>query len=265
MAGVFLALAALFFPTERDPLAPLPVDKYTQQRVENQVREFRQMRSEPATAPSDSRIVVENAQDMPDAISNGFRTKRHSVVVDFEHYRQLDSIDLPRKESAVIQHITHQVVKLSKADHFRAGASTSGLDLYVQSNSPHTVFANDEPDRFGNYKVKRRVIEFDVSDVEVGSEFTLEHQKTYWNAYQGEDQSWAGFTVRMPTDEIEYLIIFPEDRPYQSMEFFANPPDGDPRKLERESYVLEAPDKTWLWWRAVNPESGMEYNVDWEW
>ncbi len=263
--GVMLALVALFLPSGGNSDDPLPVDRYTQQRIESEVLEYRNSSQQPSETPSEGRIEVPDQDDMPDALSNGFRIKRHRVVVDFEKYKDLDSIDLPLKKSAVTQSVTHQVVKTAKSDTFRAAATTSGLDVFIRSSNPHEVFANDEPDRFGEYKVKRRVIEFDVADIDVGQEFTLEHQKTYWNAFQGEDQSWAGYEVRMPTEEIEYLIIFPKDRPYKSIEFFATPPDGDRKRLERESYVLEAPDKTWLWWRAVNPEPGMEYNVDWEW
>lgn len=262
--GVVLALVALFYQggSERDQ--HIKVDEYTRQLVESRVQEYRNTLREPSMTPSEGRLDVD-LSDMPDAISNGFKIGKHSVVVDFNHYKKLDSIDLPYKKSAVIQYVKHQVVKLAKADHFRAAATTSGLDVYIRSNYPHTVFANDAPDRFGEYRVKKRIIEFDVSDVPVGSEFTIEHQKTYWNAFQGDDQSWAGYEVKVPTSEIEYLIIFPEDRPYKNIEFFANDPDGNRKRLERESYVLEDPDKTWLWWRAVKPEPGMEYNVDWDW
>lgn len=260
--GVLLAAAALLIDRNAD--VHLPVDDYTRRQVEDRVRDYRAAEPLPQRAASADRIYA-NTDDMPNPISTGFRVVSHEVVVNLHHFRDLPSIELPTPSSAVFQSVKHQIRKISEADTFNAMATTSGLDVFFQSRTPLTVYANDDPARFGPYRVKRRIVEFDVADFPVGAEFTIQHSKTYWNAFQGEDQSWAGYEVRVPTDEIDYLIIFPTDRPFDEIEFFANNSDGSRRKLDREAYVLKDENNTWLWWRAVNPQPGTSYNIDWEW
>ena len=264
VAGLFLGVYALFLQLQHDGDELGVVDDFTRLTIINRVKEYRDSKRVPQEAPSVSRKNV-SVDQMPSPVSKGFRIVKHTVVVDFSNFKKLESIDLAQNSSAVIQVVTHTIQKTAEADTFNATATTSGRDVYIQSTAPMVVFANDDRSKFGKYTVKKRVIEFDVSANPVGSTFLVEHSKTYWNAFQGTDQSWAGYEVRVPTDEIEYLIIFPKNRPFSSIEFFANNADGVRERLERESFVLQGPDNTWLWWRAVNPRVGISYNVDWEW
>ncbi len=262
--GVVLAVITLFFQVDRsNGDVHLPLDAFGLEQLNKEVQEYRAKKTIPQQNVSEGRKNV-SQEDMPVANSNGFHIVKHKVVVDFNNFKDLESLHLTAPNSAVVQYVTHQIRKVTESDIFQATASTSGFDVFVQSYTPMTVYATGEG-VFGPYSVKKRTIEFDVTDYPVGSEFIIQHQKTYWNAFQGEDQSWAGYEVRVPTDEIEYLIIFPENRPFKKIEFFANDPDGNRYRLNRESYVVQGNNKTWIWWRAIKPKPGISYHIDWEW
>jgi len=262
--GVLLAVAAIVFQNEDQPATDIKIDEYTREKIKERVRDYRARDLPPQVASSAFRKYVEK-EELPEQVSDDFRVIKHEVVLDFNNFKRLSSVELTNHASAVIKHVNHVIRKKSDASTFKLTAATSGLDVYIQSHSQLTVYANDEHDKFGPYSTKRRITEFDTAKFPVGSEFSIQHTKTYWNAFQGQDQSWTGYLVRMPTDEIDYLIIFPKNKPFDSIELYATESNGARRSLNRESYTLKDDTNTWFWWRAVKPPAGTTYIIDWDW
>ena len=97
------------------------------------------------------------------------------------------------------------------------------------------------------------------------SEFTLQVSKTFWNAFQNSDQSWVGVVVGVPTSNINFLVVFPEDKPYITFDHYVNDENKNRIKMPDQTYVIEGPQNRWVWWSIENPKLGHGYHIDWEW
>ncbi len=264
LASLGLALAAFFYPRSAESPAG-PVDPLMRQRVLDQVARVLSSPPEVRKEPSPGRLLVEA---VPDETTTGFELIEYSVVCDLRSFKQVPSVDHGKMLSPVVQHIRQRIQNISDATTYRLEAYTSGIDVFSHSTTHKdrlVVYASDERRTVARYRVKPRILEFDVSGDPKNREFTIQVSKTYWNAFQNPDQSWVGVTVALPTRSISYLIVFPEDRPYTEVEHFANDENKNRIDLPAETYVLEDPQKRWVWWNIVNPKPGHGYNIDWEW
>ena len=267
MGAVGLAIA-VFTVVNNDTY--LEVAPGTKERVERDVAEYRlehrvgsKSDSSFQKSASEHREYVDR-NDMINPLNDDVRILKQNIITGFSGYKDLEPIDFSEPNSAVTQDIAYHIEVMEPTEVFYATATTSGYDVYFSSKSLTKVHASQQTEKVGDYKVKKRIAEFDISDEAEDSKFILEHRKTYWNAFQ-DKQLWAGYRVDVPTDEVEYLLIFPENKPFRDIEIFATDTDGNRKKLNKEGYFLSDKDKTWLWWRSVNPIPGWTYNIEWEW
>lgn len=261
LIGSAITLIAFLFPPST--LQPTRIDPLRKQQVFDRVQQIRSSQKHSMNAPSPERVVVEF---VPMATKSGFELIEHRVVSDLRSFKQIPSVDHDKMQSPVVQTITQRVRNIGNGTTYKLKAHTSGIDVFSQSAShPLVVYASEERRTVAKYPVKPRILEFDVSNESQGQEFTIDVSKTYWNAFQNPDQSWVGIAVELPTRSIEYFVVFPDDKPYTSFEHFVNDENGNRIDLPAEEYVLEDPQKRWLWWNIVNPKPGHGYNIDWEW
>ena len=199
LIGTVIALVAFFFP-RTTPSTSTPVDPLRIQGVLDQVE--RVLSSEPAVITN--RLAVDR---VPDTTKNVFELIEHSVVCDLRRFKLSPSVDHGLPRSPVVQTIRQRIKKLDDSPSYFLRAHTSGIDVFSASPShPLTVHASDERNTYGEYRVKPRVLEFDVSEEPPEHEFALEVSKTFWNAFQNPDQSWAGIFLELPTRSISYLV-----------------------------------------------------------
>ncbi len=223
--------------------------------------------------PLKERVLVKK-DDMPGPTTNEseFELIEHVVVTDLRSYKEiLDSDDLRTKTSPVVQRIRQEIKKsdISPAV-YRLKGYTSGIDVYSDSITHRDEMKVYESEGLkekidNRYIVKPRILEFDISDTTNGdNEVLLKISKTYWNAFQDDKQSWVGVSVGIPTRSITFLVLFPKDKPYSKFEHFVN---RNQKRIDsyNENYVLEDPDKEWIWWKIENPQTGHGYNIDWDW
>lgn len=214
--------------------------------------------------------ILSNVNDLPKATTSGFELIEHIVVTDLRSYRKIKSGEAKENPSPVVQRIRQIIKKDSNSPKFyRLKAYTSGLDVFSDSvthreNMTAYVSKGLKEKISDKYIVKPRILEFDVQSDSNVDEFLLKVSKTYWNAFQNDDQSWVGVSVGIPTRSITFLVLFPEDKPYIEFDHFVNKHQKR-INLPPETYVLEDPDKKWIWWKIENPEPGNGYNIDWEW
>lgn len=258
------AVATVLYPRS-NTADPAPIDPLIRQAVLDQVARVLSSKPVIQKEPSAQRIEIEA---VPDPTTTGFELIEHAVVFDLRSFQPVSSIDQGKKRSPVVQHVRQLLINTDNAAKYRLWADTSGLDVYSHSTTHKdrlVVYASDERRTVAQYLVRPRILEFDVSDDPQNSEFTIQVTKTFWNAFQNPDQSWVGVVVGVPTKNIRCLIIFPEDKPYTRFDHFVNDENKNRIALPDETYVLEDPQKRWIWWNIVDPKLGHGYNIDWEW
>ena len=253
-----------FFSQSRDTTKSSLVDPLREQQVLDSVKRIRASKPTFMTEESNSRQSVDT---VPEPTTTGFELLEHSVICDLRKFRPVSSVDHDKKLSPVVQSIHQRIKKIDGSQSYLLAAHTSGIDVFCQSAShPLIVHASEERRSVAEkYTVKPRVLEFDVSEEAMNSEFTIKTTKTFWNAFNNPDQSWVGIIVGLPTRSISYLVVFPENKPYTSFKLFVDDEHQNRRDLPTEHYVLEDPHKRWLWWNIVDPKPRHSYNIDWEW
>jgi len=249
-----------------------PVDPLRRQKILDEVARIQ--KSPLPTGIKEKKDLVlredidEEKKPLPKPTIDGFELIEHSVVCDLRGFQKVSSVDQEKKISPVVQHIRQTIINLNGDTKYRLWSHTSGIDVYSQSLTHANrlkVYTSKDRYTVAGYLVRPRVLEFNVSDDPVNSAYTIQVKKTFWNAFQNPDQSWAGILVGLPTRSIQYLIVFPNDKPYLEFEFFANDSNNNRIDLPSETYVLEDPQNRWIWWNINNPTPGNGYNIDWEW
>lgn len=239
------------------------VDTLRQQRV---ISEVERIRSKPpliTSKPSDNRILVES---VPEPTIANVELIDYWVIWDLRNLKKLSSLDRTQMLSPAVKRVRQRVKKIANIDNYRVPAYTSGLDIYSRSDSlPLTVYASEERSNIAAYPVKPRMLEFDVSGVALGDEFFIDVSKTYWNAFQNDDQTWLGVTTELSTLSINFLVVFPEDRPYKQLNYFASDKNKKRIDVDNAKYVVEGTDKTWVSWHIDSPKAHHGYHIGWEW
>ena len=265
IVSLALGIIALLYP-KSDAIYSAPVDLLRQQEILDEVARIRASpRPTGLDTPSTTRMETES---VPSATKEGFELIEHSVVCDLRSFQSVSSVNQDKKLSPVVQHVRQIIRNVDGLSKYRLWSHTSGLDVYSQSNTHKgrlLVYTSEERRTVAKYLVRPRVLEFDVSEDPMDREFTIQVSKTFWNAFQNQDQSWGGLVVGLPTRSIKYLVIFPDEKPFKSFELFANDEQKNRIDLPTETYVLADPQKRWIWWNIVNPKPGNGYNVDWQW
>ncbi|GAI90017.1 unnamed protein product, partial [marine sediment metagenome] len=111
-----------------------------------------------------------------------------------------------------------RVRKIRPEDYIRIQAMTSGTNVYLSSRREKDRYAVPDLERVGKQDLKVREIVLDLADVGVGDEETLVVNVTYYEAFQTPDQWWAGVTVKEQISRVGLVVVFPEDRPFLSLE-----------------------------------------------
>lgn len=216
--------------------------------------------------PSANRKSVDS---LPELNIKDFSVVQESIIFDLRRWVPVPSL---RRQQPVSPGVMHSRVRLKKkveTDAYHIPAGTSGYDIYFHSESHpdrYAVLVNDKESKMGKYPVKERVLEVDVSDAPVGKEFDIETTRTYWNAFQNEDQSWVGTIVRQPPNDIRFLILFPSGRPFTDFKCWVAKVRGDDRvPCTGRQVVIEDPNKNFIYWKIINPRPNHSYQIDWEW
>ena len=74
-----------------------------------------------------------------------------------------------------------------------------------------------------------------------------------------------GVTTELPTLSINFLVVFPEDRPYKKLQYFASDKDKKRIDVKESKHVIADKNSTWVSWHIVNPKAHYGYHIDWEW
>lgn len=221
---------------------------------------------DPIKRPSESRIQVES---LPEANAADFDVISEHIICDLRSWEYVPSIDRSKPLSPAVMRSDVRLRKRVETDFYRIPSGTSGLDIYFHAEShpdAYRVLVNDSQAKMGRYAVKERVLEIDIRSVPIGKDFRIQTSRTFWNAFQNEDQSWVGTIVREPVEEISFFLLFPESRPYKDFEcLIAERGTKISVPCTGEQTVIEDPRKRFIFWQTMYPKPNHSYQIDWNW
>lgn len=173
-----------------------------------------------------------------------------------------------------------KILKLRKkvqVREVRLEMRTTGYDINIRSSSqspdgkPLNYFfeRTEAPDSVTKQMVKIWNIVFDVSDIEVGKEFVLDVEATYWNGFQESlngNEDWIGVGNYGPTKLLILTLIFPDSKPFKSYRLVSYP-YGEREQLPfsgNSTVLFDGAHKS-LYWEIPEPLVQHVYRVYWTW
>lgn len=162
---------------------------------------------------------------------------------------------------------TAQKIKESKT--FDILAMTSGYDIYNRCDPPLdkcSVYVADDRIPIGGSIVKSRIISVDTSDILIYGEFDIRITRTYWNAFQNEDQSWIGTTVRQPVYKVSLIIMLPDKKLFDDYILYVSEIGKNKQfPYSGDKIVISDKNGKYIHWKIIRPRPGHVYYIDWDW
>lgn len=137
-------------------------------------------------------------------------------------------------------------------------ACVSGQDYYLETS----VISCDPPQLL----LKTVQVVINVAKYQVGEEFEIELQATFWNG-SFEQEDWTAYTVYAPVKIVSMLVLFPEQKAFKWKKIVMYKP-GSTDELsppEDQRRVINTLDNRTLYWVLKEPTPGNIYEIQWGW
>jgi hypothetical protein len=214
---------------------------------------------------------------------SGFELLEERIIWDLREWKEVPTVellggdlteqDLRKHHSAATVISEMKIRRISEeARSYKIRAQTSGYEIFSRCQShPENcvVVVNDEVGPAGGIHMKDRLLEVDVSQEPVTTKendhsFWIKTTRTYWNAFQRDEQTFVGTIVRQPIDWVDILVIVPEEKPIMNFELMKAQTDGDNLyPFNEQGVVLEG--TNYIYWKILKPTPGWGYRLDWGW
>jgi hypothetical protein len=200
----------------------------------------------------------------------GLRVTYHETVLDLSGWRDTTAAQIARleKRSSALSHDRYTLVKTQpQAKNYVHIVGTSS-DIAPDIVCTRCSITPRPPDGASRTPHEFKVL-FDISDLKLEEETTIDYTTTYWNAFQSTDQLWTGLRVLYQTERAKFAIIFPPTRhpPIDTIKFYYH--DNKDHDLDNaEGATLEKDEGgrvSRLTWMIANPSTDRSYRVRWDW
>lgn len=158
------------------------------------------------------------------------------------------------------------VANPNSVDDFRIVFGTNGLPLDVKSIS-HPLTAKVEEVGKGLFGLSLRHtyrLTIPRSAFSPGQPVPSQLRYVYQNGFQDETEEWTGTRPSYPTKRLNFVVIFPRDKPCKRVRVLKKAEGEEPIELELE-HPLVSEDGRILYWSRDNPEPGFAYLINFEW
>jgi hypothetical protein len=109
----------------------------------------------------------------------------------------------------------------------------------------------------------------DVRSVPVNTEFTLITQVTYWNSFSGSaGEDFTTYTHKQSgqTEDISSVIVFPDSRPFKTVDTYQKAPDSDAlHPFQGSSQQVRGPQNLAYYWATTGNSGQWFYTLRWTW
>jgi hypothetical protein len=276
-AAAALAMGGLWWTTRPPPVGTAPVSSLEpaedpaaalkKQEVIRRVEGLTQVAPNPDREPPHP---LETIKQLPPADLSAFRIISDDRVIDMRGWRDLEPEDRSG-ESYVLYRGRRVLLKTAPADSYRIEGRTGGRDLIMRLHTPNPdrarAFQAETTKFVGGQPLKVRQLLCDVSTVPVGAEFSDYYTSTFWSPpMRDPEDRWFGAIGYEGSFKITMLLIFPQNKPFQSYTLRVAPTRKDPPvPFTGPVITFKADDNRWLYWEIPSPAAGQVYRVDWTW
>jgi antiphage defense system Thoeris ThsB-like protein len=201
----------------------------------------------------------------------GVRVAFHETTLDLNGWRATTPTQVAalQKISSAVAHDRYTIVRTQPQppNYVHTAGTSSGIPIEIVCK-PRCVI---EPRGFdaASRTPHEFLVQFDISQVPLETETTLEDDTTYWNAFQTPDQWWAGLRVSHPTDLAKFTIVFPALKAPKQTSIQLYYHDNRDHALEdlKDVTFVKNPDGgvTSLTWMISHPSTDRSYRVRWDW
>jgi hypothetical protein len=199
----------------------------------------------------------------------GLRVETHVTTVDLSGWRETTAEQIARREkiSSALSHDRYVVVRTQhQARNYVhvVGTSSNIKPDIVCTHCTITPRIRDDGSRAPN---EFRVA-FDISNLKLEDETTIEYHTTFWNAFQTPDQLWAGIRISNQTETATFSIIFPAIKHPTADKIKYLYHDTKDHLLSGQNVTLDYDDQgrvSRLSWVMTNPTTDRSYRVYWDW
>lgn len=261
-----IALTILFFVSSRTPVENDKFEQLRKDEIQQQVRLILEHPPEVLRQPAQSREYVDS---LPPIEVQSFELLEEAHIWDLRSWQAVPSMDLTKLASPAVCMSEFRLRKRGPASTYSIVARTSGYDVFSRCDShpnDFRVLAEDSPVSVGGTLLKARILVVNVADVPVGESFDITTTRTYWNGFQGSDQTWCGVTVRQEVLKITFLLILPAKKRFKSYTLsLAEIGSDEKQPYEGEQLFFEGPGQKYLFWEIVKPLPNHVYRIDWLW
>jgi hypothetical protein len=192
-------------------------------------------------------------------------------IFDLRNWKYTPEEDKNTKYSAVNYTNYLHVKKLKPINFITAHYSTSGYGIDMRCiTHPAPVFKKKEvPDAFHDKpNDKEYAIQIDVSKVEVGKEFLIVVEATYWNAFNDQNKNdastYTGKEVK-GMQELGLIVFFPDNKPFKEMEYYNTPENGEETPYLSNSTIFPDKNKKFIYWSIKERLPNNHYTLKWTW
>lgn len=163
------------------------------------------------------------------------------------------------------------VKKLKAVNYITAHYSTTGYCIDMRCiTHPAPVFVKKEkPDKFHERPTDQEyAIQIDVSKVEVGKEFLVVVEATYWNSFNdtilGDASTYTDKEVN-GMEELGLIVFFPNKKPFSELSYFNTPESGVETFYLSNSTTFPDVNKKFIYWSIKERQPNNHYTVKWKW
>jgi MTH538 TIR-like domain (DUF1863) len=200
----------------------------------------------------------------------GLRVEYHETTLDLSGWRETTPAQMAHlvKVSSALSHDRYTIVKTQpQAVNYVHTVGTSS-PITPDIMCTHCVVKRRAPDAASRTPNEFKV-EFDISNLPLERETTIDYTTRYWNAFQTPDQWWTGLRVSDQTEMAKLSIIFPplKHPPADSIRIYYH--DQADHFLSELNDVTMEKDSSGrvanLTWMIANPSTDRSYRVRWNW
>jgi hypothetical protein len=162
-----------------------------------------------------------------------------------------------------VRYILMKKTKAKDFVEFESATTGAGIDARSLTHK-YELITTKQAHFHGSVQVNPVVLRIDISNEPVGQEFLIINEMTYWNAFTGEDADWAAMH-RVQNEEVAMVVLFPNDKPIKSSDFFEYKPGVQPEPFRGRHRSYTSENGLVLFWGPEELKRGFVYQVKWRW
>ena len=218
----------------------------------------------PAVVPIGPVRSVDALPESPEGIA----LLKDISVFDLRAWVPVPARDLDRRLSPVNYINYLHLKKTGAADKYIIHYATSGyaIDLRCITHEFAVLQREPSPQHTG---AKEYALSVDTSREQIGQEFLIVVEGTYWNGFSNPTIEEAStYTDRdiSPLGELALIVLFPETKPFTQYTLLAGKSDSDSTVPYRGLHALYADaNKHFIYWSIHDRDPDHHYKLQWTW